>query len=174
MEAATRCLGRDRQSTEITPLWQSDILDEVGGLQGIKTLVLIGIGQLGEVWQNQAFVSFDTPQQDYEMGDSERFHYLQLGHALRTHILEGEQLNTVAPLEVRLLTTSLTDKAFSLVYLKIFQFSGPPSGPVGLVEKRDQGTLENENWVESVQSSTEVAIYTQFRLVQLKILQGTY
>lgn len=83
----------------------------------------------------------------------------------------GEQLAEFTPLEDRLLLDPMTDKAISLTYRKLMNNS-----PYPLKELWEWGIglIDNDDWVEAVQSPREVDIWANFRLIQLGVLHKLY
>ncbi|KAJ1206672.1 hypothetical protein NDU88_002073 [Pleurodeles waltl] len=132
-----RFLGWEGRLTNRTLLWSSALLREVEKLQGFKRWELIGIEYLGDMWRGGSLLTFEELKQENEMGQSECYKLLQLGHTLHRHIVEGEQLPESSPLEDRLLTESLLGRAISLVYKKIMNNSSDPLGSLRAAWEND-------------------------------------
>lgn len=65
-------------------------------------------------------------------------------------------------------------KATSLVYRKIMNNSPDPLGTLGKTWAVEQGALDNDDWIEGIESPREVAIKARFHLLQLLILHRSY
>lgn len=87
--------------TQYTPLWYGTRLREVASLSGFRQWVLIRVTLLGDVWSGTHIRSFQDLQARYSIPPSQFFSYLQLRHALHSHIPEGTSLPEYSPPEAR-------------------------------------------------------------------------
>ncbi|KAJ1138348.1 hypothetical protein NDU88_004735 [Pleurodeles waltl] len=68
---ASHYLGEGLLSAR-APLWTVDFLKEVSALQGFSRWALIGIEHLGDVWRNNAMISFEDLQTEFALQVAER------------------------------------------------------------------------------------------------------
>ena len=94
----------------------------------------------------------------------EVFRYLQIGHALKRALPEGAPLPESSPLESRLLTDYMAEKAISLTYRKIINNMPDPNVTLRGKWVVDLGDIPDEEWVEALASPRESAIRARFHL----------
>ncbi|KAJ1178165.1 hypothetical protein NDU88_003412 [Pleurodeles waltl] len=95
----------------------------------------------------------------------EYFQYLRLGHALRKHIVEGEELPDVSPLQDRVLMEPIPEKGISVIYKKLMYNAPDVMGGVREAWSEDLGALDDEGWGEALKEPREIAIKARFRLI---------
>ncbi|KAJ1108597.1 hypothetical protein NDU88_005973 [Pleurodeles waltl] len=108
------------------------------------------------------------------MQESEHYSYLRLGHALRRHLQEGEQIRDMTLLEDRVLTEPLTEQPILTIYKKLVNNSPDPNGRLRVAWEEGVGTMDDDDWVDALKSAREIAIQTLFRLLQLWIVHRSY
>lgn len=167
-------LGWDRRLTLATSLWNSEKLGNLWQSKGFDKWDLIGISRIKDLWVKDEILLFASLQQQYHLADTEHYRYLQIQHALHTHLTSKSPLLDASPLEDRLLNGHLPEKTISLICKKLI--NNMEDTLQSLKEKwtRDGLELDEEDWREAVSSPREVAVQARLHLVQLKILHRIY
>lgn len=73
-----------------------------------------------------------------------------------------------------MLIDPIPEKATSTVYRKLINNITEPLTTLRATWVDDLGNVEDDKWLEALQSPREIAICTRFRLVQLKLLHCSY
>lgn len=73
-----------------------------------------------------------------------------------------------------MLTEPTPDKGVSTIYRKLVNNSPDMLGALRDSRTVDLGNIDDEDWVEAIQSPREIAICARFRLFQLGILHSSY
>lgn len=154
--------------------WNSEKLGSLWRSKGFDKWELIGISRIKDIWGKTSIHSFDTLKKQFSLADAEYFRYLQIRHALLTHIPRDTTPLEASPLEGRVLDGHLPIKATSLIYRKLINIMEDSLQSLKNKWNNDSLVLDNEDWQEAISSPREVEIQARLRLVQLKILHRVY
>ena len=91
----------DRKFMGKTPLWQGTWLLQVVGLQGFAQWDKVGITHLEDVWRGSTLMSFQELREQYQLGPTQFYRYLQFRHTLLAHIPLHTPLLEFNPLKAK-------------------------------------------------------------------------
>lgn len=123
-----------------------------GGCQsfGLRAWDLIDISLLGDIWSGNHIRTFKDLQIRYSLHNTQFYRYLQLRHALQSHITDGSSLPEYRPSEAQTLTGNLGKGGISCIYHSLVN-----NTPNALSRLRDKwegwlGSLDDTDWRDAL------------------------
>ncbi|KAJ1217743.1 hypothetical protein NDU88_005333 [Pleurodeles waltl] len=121
-----------------------------------------------------AMKSFQELQADLQLSRTQFFEYLQLWHALGTHLTPTDPIPEFNPLEARLLMGNSGGKGVSQIYKALVNHA-----PGSLDSNRSKweswvGELKEPDWAEALMAPRMLAVSARLRAVQFYYLHRAY
>lgn len=171
---ALRYTHWDKRLTRNTPLWHSTWLYEVSSLLGFRKWDLIGVTLLGDIWTGDHIRTFPDLQQRHALSGSQFYKYLQVRHALTTHVPTGTSLPEFSPLEAQVMTGNLGRGGVSRIYRSLVNNGSPTLNALRTSWEGWLGPLEDEDWRDALMAPKTLTTSSKLHLIQLYFLHTAY
>lgn len=129
---------------------------------------------LGDIWSGNHIRTFKDLQIRYFLHNTQFYRYLQLRHALQSHITDGSSLPEYSPPEAQTLTGNLGKGGISCIYRSLVN-----NTPNALSRLRDKwegwlGSLDDTDWGDELMTPRTITASARLSLVQIYYLHAVY